>query len=364
LNPRMAAGLLLFAGLLALIAMRVGAPVGASASGVFDQRYTPPTVTAVSSAKTCPDGTVELLASVCPAPVQACGGNEVIYATQVCPSVSAALAMAPSGPATAGGSGSGPPADGSANPTVTVCGTASSFNPTTQMGELAPSATVAVGQLVLCGSNFTAGPGCQPAGESVDFGDGSQAVVNAQLQGASHSYSQTGVYSVTDTISSCPAPVSASVTVTAGAGATGPQTAPQPYLAGSTAASCTSPATPENVTVTAQPDLFHALIAWTDSGADASSFQIASGNGSLVATAGSAVTQFSASSWYDNTTGGMIQVAPTGWWDLFSVTAVNSCGASPAAWGQVRMPCPDGADGDAHGDATNSCSRMAAANPG
>jgi PKD repeat protein len=360
LRPRLAVGLILFVGVMAVFAMRMDAPTRAAGfdpSGAVDQRYVPPTATAVSNVKTCPDGSVELLGSTCPAPQQICPDGEMIYTTQVCPGATTAGA-ASDGPPAATGSGNPSDGGGAGSPTVTVCGTASSFNPATQSGVLAATATVSVGQVLLCGANFTAGPGCQPSGESVDFGDGSQQFVSSQLQGASHAYSQPGVYSVTDTIMSCPASVAASITVAAipGAGSS-PASA-------SAAPSCTQPPSmPTNVTVTAQPDLFHALISWSDSG-DASNFQIASGNGSLIATAGAAITQYAAGSWYDTGTGGMIQVAPTGWWDSFSVTALNSCGSSPSAWGQVRMPCPDGLAGDAQGDAASSCLRMAAANPG
>jgi len=242
----------------------------------------------------------------------------------------------------------------------------------TQVGALAPAVTVSIGQAVLCGAALTAGPGCQPAGESVDFGDGSQPFVSAQMQGASHAYSQAGAYSATDTISGCPASTPASVTVVPLTGLQQPASpAQQPVqtlvVASPTtsAASCSQPpATPLNVTVTAQPDLFHALIAWIDNAGDASGFQIGFGNGSVVGTAGPGVTQFSAGTWTDANTGTMDQVAPSGWWNFFSVTATNSCGSSNAAWGQVRMPCPDGSAGDPNGNATNSCSHASTSGAG
>jgi len=378
LRLRTVAGLLAIAALMAIVALRTGSPTRAygfssPATNLTDQSqsYTPPTPTVVSSAKTCPNGTVEFLGSVCPLQWQTCPTGEVIYATQVCPGTTPVPGSAPVAVGPGGSSPSGQASATAAAP-VTLCGSESSFNPATQLGSLAPAVTVSVGQPVLCGVTLTAGPGCQPGGESVDFGDGSQPFVSAQFQGASHTYSQPGVYSATDTISGCPASAPASLTVVPVAGLaqpTSPSGQPVQTLVTSVpvagASSCSQPpAMPANLTVTAQPDLFHALISWTENSGDASGFQIGFGNGSVVGTAGPGVTQFSAGTWTDANTGAMDQVAPTGWWDFFSVTAINSCGSSNAAWGQVRMPCPDGSAGDPNGNATNSCSHTASSGGG
>jgi len=378
LHLRRIAGLLAVAAVLAGVALRAGSPTHAfgfdpPSSVLTDQSYVPPTPVAVSGAKTCPNGTVEFLGSVCPIEWQTCSTGEVIYATQVCPGTTLVPGSTPVA-ATPGGSPSGGQAPTAAAPPIplTLCGSESSFNPVTQVGALAPAVTVSIGQAVLCGAALAAGTGCQPAGESVDFGDGSQPFVSAQMQGASHAYSQAGAYSATDTISGCPASTPASVTVVPLTGLQQPASpAQQPVqtlvVASPTtsAASCSQPpATPLNVTVTAQPDLFHALIAWIDNAGDASGFQIGFGNGSVVGTAGPGVTQFSAGTWTDANTGTMDQVAPSGWWNFFSVTATNSCGSSNAAWGQVRMPCPDGSAGDPNGNATNSCSHASTSGAG
>jgi hypothetical protein len=235
LNRKNAGGLFAAIVLMGIVALAAAAPTravgrGASPSAVIDEGSIPPTPTAVSSVKTCSNGMQMLLGSVCPAPMQMCNTGELIYLTQVCPAVAAAMAATPVAVPADNAAGATPVPAADAGPTLTLCGAASSFNPATQFGVMSSAITVGVGQVVLCGASFAAGPGCQPAGEAFDFGDGSQPLVSGQFQGASHAYGQPGVYGVTDTIANCPAPAPASVTVVPVAGMDDPSNLPQQAL--------------------------------------------------------------------------------------------------------------------------------------